>query len=1015
MPHLLLRVAAAAALLVALPAAAQTGQVTGTVTDAQTGDPVPSASVLVVGTTLGSSTDVDGRFRIDDVPAGDQTLRVSFVGYTTRQVPVSVAAGRTATVDVELEGGAIGIDEVVVTGGGASVQARRLSTTVESISPQQIEEIPAIRVEDVLQANLPNSQVRLSSGQPGTASLIRSRGVTSANLSTTPVIYVDGVRVDNLNTAAELDLGSGGAQSSSIADIPVENIERIEYLKGGAATTLFGSDAANGAILIFTKRGAAGEGRLTLETEFGVVDGTRDFLRFQETADIVFRPGLVQSYRIGASGGSEAMTYSFSGRALSDGGFRYGNENRRYDLRTTLSANVNRATRYTGTYAYTNNAFSRDYNANSGFGQFQNLETGDFGRIDTLSAVAFAQVRDSVRTFIDLLDFGFVTNRFQTSQQLRVLPSPSLSLQATAGIDYRLADSRRIRSNAYYIQGGFAPPGATDEGDIALSERRSLGLTLEANATHTAEVTVAGLPISFLTIAGGQVFRTDDSQLYTFASRVTEGSQSINNSAGAASEDFTLDVANYGVFLQENIGVRDNLFFDIGGRLDGNSAFGEDVGLVFYPKGGIAYTVSDEPFFQRAVPRSVVSNLKFRGSYGAAGNFPTPFANARTILVESFDNLPAYTFDQPGSADLRPETVYTFDAGVDLALNDGRVALEGTYYNARTVDALFLAPFAPSSGQNDQLRNLGEIVNRGVELSATAFLVDTRDVAVRLNGALNTLTNEVTDNGGTAEFNVGGFQFLGTYVDEGKPIGYFRGNRPVFADDGSISVATGPTTLGDTELEAGDLLIEPLADLGKPLPDVFGNLGLTARFRTLTLVVSADYQLGAEGINVDDVLRYFGETGRIAGEIPAADRAALRAGWIDGDAEAIARIAEIETGAVDLTQGGVPARSLVLSALGVPGYSFTNLAGAWVEPADYLKVRQISLSYRLPARALGGLARSARVQASVINPFNVVTSNFDPEVTGSNASEQNGVNVGGFGYGTESPPRRFLVSLSLGL
>ncbi len=800
----------------------------------------------------------------------------------------------------------------------------------------------------------------------------------------------------------------------------MENIERIEFLKGGAATTLYGSDAANGVIQIFTKRGTAGRSTLELETQLGAVQGTTDFLRFEETADVLFRTGLYQSYRLGGSGGASGLTYSFSGRALSDDGFRVGNENRRYDLRTSLSGEVTPVTRYTGSFAYTNNAFTRDFNANFSNGSFGNLETGAYGFLPDLTADELAQVRDSVRTFIGLLDQSYATNRFQTSQQLRVTPRSNLVLQATGGLDYRVGETLQIQSNAYLAQGGFASPDATDEGTISQFERRSLGLTLEANATHNVETAVAGVPLSFLTIAGGQVFRTEDDQLVTDADQVVEGSRSINNAAEVTSSAFTLDVANYGVYVQENVGIADRLFLDLGGRLDGNSAFGDEVGLVFYPKVGAAYTLSDEPFFARAVPASVVSNVKLRASYGAAGNFPTPFANARTIGVSPFGSLPAYTFSQPGNPDLRPETVYTLEAGLDLGLHGGRVALEGTYYHARTVDALFSAPFAPSTGQNNQLRNLGEIVNRGVELAANALVVDSRSLSVRLNGSLNTLANEVTDNGGTAEFNVGGFTFLGTFVDEGKPVGYLRGNRPVFAGDGSIAVAGAETTLGETVVPAGGLLIERLADLGSPLPDLFGNLGLNARFRGLTLVVSADYQVGAEGVNTDDVLRFFGETGRVAGEIPAAERAALRAGYAAGDAAAIARIAEIEADAVQLTDGNVPARSIVLSALGVPGYSFTNLASAWVEAADYLKVRQISLGYRVPARLLGGLARTARLQAAVLNPFNVVTSNFDPEITGANGNSgdgtvQNGVNVGGFGYGTESPPRQYLVTLSLGL
>ena len=226
---------------------------------------------------------------------------------------------------------------------------------------------------------------------------------------------------------------------------------------------------------------------------------------------------------------------------------------------------------------------------------------------------------------------------------------------------------------------GSPPPGSTDEGDIALSERRPLGLTLEANATHSYDAEVGGFSLSFLTIAGGQVFRTDDTQLYTFASRVTEGSQSINNSAGAASEDFTLDVANYGVFLQENVGFRDNLFLDLGGRLDGNSAFGEDHRARVLPQGRLSPTRSPTSRSSPGtIPTSVVSNLKLRATYGAAGNFPTPFANARTILVESFDNVPAYTFDQSGAPGPPPrDGQHVSRAALDLALNGGRVVPRG--------------------------------------------------------------------------------------------------------------------------------------------------------------------------------------------------------------------------------------------------------------------------------------------------------------------------------------------------
>src|SRR5262245_49311907 len=153
---------------------------------------------------------------------------------------------------------------------------------------------------------------------------MRSRGIASALKSTTPVVYIDGVRVDNLNTASALSIGTGGAQSSALSDIPVEDIERIEFVKGGSATTLYGSDAANGVIQIFTKRGKAGQSRVTFEAQLGSINGVRDYLKYKETGEVGFRPGFMQSYRVGASGGSEALTYSFSGNIYDDNSFTDG-------------------------------------------------------------------------------------------------------------------------------------------------------------------------------------------------------------------------------------------------------------------------------------------------------------------------------------------------------------------------------------------------------------------------------------------------------------------------------------------------------------------------------------------------------------------------------------------------------------------------------------------------------------------------------------------------------------------
>src|SRR5690606_35359321 len=175
----------------------------------------------------------------------------------------------------------------------------------------------------------------------------------------------DGVPVGNLTTAAALGLDTGGAQSSAIPDIPLENIERIESTKGGAATTLYGWDAANGVLQIFTKRGLPGRTNHTYETSLGWMQGTKDFLFYKESADILYEPGLVQQHRLSGSGGIEDFTYSFSGMMYEDNGFRLGNEEIRYGFRTGVSGALTPITRYTGSMAFSSNRFTRDYNANT--------------------------------------------------------------------------------------------------------------------------------------------------------------------------------------------------------------------------------------------------------------------------------------------------------------------------------------------------------------------------------------------------------------------------------------------------------------------------------------------------------------------------------------------------------------------------------------------------------------------------------------------------------------------------
>lgn len=319
---------------------AQQKTVTGTVTD-QDGIALPGVNIIVQGTTSGVQTDFDGNYSIQAEQG--KTLVFTYVGFKEEKVIVR----QSTTINVSLQSGE-SLEEVIVTGQGSGINKKRLSTTVDVLKEEEIDKLPGTQIDQLLQSTTPSAQIRLSSGQPGTAAVIRTRGPISAASSSTPVVIVDGIRVDNLNSNAELGLDTGGANVSALTDIPVESIERIEYIKGGAATTLYGADAANGVIQIITKKGKNGKSTIFFESRLGSIHGTKDYLKYDLTSDAIFKPGFSQEYRMGINGGSEKFTYNFGGSLYQDDSFNDLNKQVKRSFTFGLGAQVSEKLKYQG-------------------------------------------------------------------------------------------------------------------------------------------------------------------------------------------------------------------------------------------------------------------------------------------------------------------------------------------------------------------------------------------------------------------------------------------------------------------------------------------------------------------------------------------------------------------------------------------------------------------------------------------------------------------------------------------
>jgi len=954
---------------------AQEITLSGTVTDQSTNQPIPGANVIIGQSERGTVTDIDGNFNLQ-LPAQDEiTLNVSFIGYQTQRRRVTGTSNQ-ADINFTLSADVLNLDELVITGQGEGLSKRRLSTDVTTVSSEQIEQVPVPRLEIALQTQIPNAQLRIASGQPGTASIIRSRGPVSAFVNSAPVIYLDGIRLDNTNTAATLGLNiSGnpwqGAVTSAFPDIPVENIERIEFVNGGAATTLFGADAANGILQIFTRKRSNSGFSVSLETTQGVETPTRDFLHFDKTADLLFQTGAVQQYALGLSGGGENFGFSFSGNMFESEGVRIHNRNlnQKYDMVMGVSGQVNDWLDYEGSLSYVNNSFRRVRNGNAGGytgGWFTesgaSLFTGPgfTNNLNEISDEEFAQMQSYVSEAERLQDFDTRVSRFITSQSLRFYPAKNLTIKATGGVDYRVQREQGIVTNEYLNHTRATESGVetNSEGAISTYQRNFLGLTLELTGRHTAEFG----DFSLSSTLGGQIFRTEDDQSALIGENLIDGAEVIGaggnlNAANTRSEQLYFDNVNYGVYLLENIGYQDRYFVEFGLRADGNSAFGDQVGIQLFPKVGVSYILSEEPFF--SVDPTLVSSIKLRANLGYAGNRPSAFGWERTIAFGSYGGEQTATFDQPGNPDLGPERTRTVEAGAELGLFNDRVSLQATYYHALTTDAIFRVPPLPSSGLTSTIEaNIGEIENYGVELRANVIAWQSPNAEVSFNAAFNTLNNEVLDVSGTAPFPINGFsgRTVQTVVTEGSSIGVIRGNQGVFEDGVMV----------DTEAQT---------PLGQTLPRTFGNFGVNVFYRGFNFFTQASYQTGAYAHSFERQFRYF----------------------------------------YGASTEGIPNEEIEANGRG----NWLNFTDRFVEKTDFLRFRMAGLSYRLPTewvQSIGnGFIKGVSVSFTVMNPLNFASSSFDPEATQLGGRTQGGPTTGGISYAVQSAPRQWLGSLKINL
>ncbi len=941
--------------------AAQTGSIQGTVIDAQSGRALVGTQVSIPGTQRGVVAGAQGRYVLENVPAGEVTLRFQIIGYELVDRVVTVQAGTTVTLDVQLRTRALAMDELVVTGVGQATSRRQLSTSVAVLGEQAIAEAPVQSIDQLLQGRVAGSTVSAVSAQPGTGSQISFRGVSSVFGSQTPVIYIDGVRVDNSSATAP---GTGGEQSSALADLLTTDIERIEVTRGGPASTLYGSDAATGVIQIFTKRGRPGAPRINARIEQGfdapdlkyILDAGEIYPSRVESGELpadflaqsFFRTGWVQNYSLGVSGGSEDVTYNVSGRVQDAEGIQPRNESNLISTRGSLQANLTDRSRLQFSGSYTRSSYGRLYNGTAIADPLTALEVGD-----ALFFTGASTVQEATEIFL-LADIEELVERTGFSGGYIYEGSDLFGFRATLGVDRRASEQTQFQPI------GFTP--GDEEGSLQRFQRNFTSATVDAAASLNWPST-ENLR-STLTV-GAQGFR--DNEYRIFGSGVgfaLPGSKDFDDAATITAGESRSQVFTGGIYLDENLAIRDRVFLNLGVRFDAGTSFGDEVDFATYPKAGIAWDVGRETFMEDLAGRWV-TEFRLRSAYGETGKFPPPFLRDRTFSATSFREESAPRFSNPGNLDLRPEVTKTFEVGFEAAFLDDRIGVDFTWYDATTEDALFFVPEQPVTGQGTQIRNVGEISNRGIELDVSALLVNRANFSWQVGATFQTVDNEVVSMGGAAPF----FVEPQKRVVEGQVVGAWFVTTPFDSN-------------GDGNLNASEQrFIRDCDDCKAYGPTPTRSGGVSTRFSlgpSLTLSARGDWAAGHKVMDFGSVWSTFNGIYR---------REIREEGY------------------------EYPIR---YNAQGQPGRPYAQSAARseFIYDGDWFKLREISARYAIPGALLSRVgAQGGGAFFSLRNAW-IWSKNplIDPELSGLNPSG-GGLALGGESSITMSPPRSFRFGL----
>ncbi len=786
--------------------AAQTITVQGTVKDGS-GYLITGATVVVSGTTKGTITDANGHYSI--VAPADGSLTVSFIGYTS----VTQAINGKTTINVTLLEDNFKVDEVVVVGYG-QMKRSDLTGSVVSVSSEAIAKTVTTSIDQVLAGRAAGVQVQQNTGLPGGSSSIRIRGINSLNASNEPIFVVDGVIIDG---------STGSSSDNALSSINPSDIVSMDVLKDASATAIYGARAANGVIIITTKRGESGEARITYDgyTGFQEMPKTLDLLNLRQYASLrnvksgndyagqnwgivtpddnfvrpdmlgsgtdwqkeLFDRALMTSHNLSVTGGNEKTTYALGGGYLNQDGIAIGSGFERMNLRASFDSQVKSYMRMGANFSFSNSK--------------QELTVSDESLIATaLKQTPNVAVRNADGSFDGPDTDEYVQNNPVALAKMKDNRNEKMGIRGNTYADITFFKGFSFRSelsfdygvaNVYKFDPSYkfgALVNETREGTFAKTYNKYYSWRNMATYTNT-------FGYHNLTVMAGQEMQESrweylmgnrKGYLSNSATDLTLGDRSTATNDGSSGESSIMSYFGRAFYSFDD---RYLLTFTL--RHDGSSKFHKDNRWGTFPSAALAWKISNEDFFDV----EMINNLKLRFGWGAVGNQNVP-NNAYVATYSSVGTIwgTGLLASNTPNPDLKWETTYSTNLGLDLNFFKNRIEFIADIYHKKTKDLLLQVPLPAYVGTTGQgstsapWKNIGSLENKGIELTLNTVNIDTKGFQWRTNLVFSLNRNKVLELDNESSlidktFQSGSTITLITRTAENQPIGQFYGYKVI--------------------------------------------------------------------------------------------------------------------------------------------------------------------------------------------------------------------------------------------